>query len=673
MKKKYILKSSISNSQGFDMSALNSDQQAAVMHDKGPLMVLAGAGSGKTKTLVFRVARLIHDGIDPKQILLLTFTRKASNEMLKRAADILDTRCQNVAGGTFHSFSNYLLHQYAAYIQYPTGFTIMDRSDSEQLMGFIRKDGAYQTSDKRFPKKNTLLDIHSKSMNLNLTIEQVVRMFFPHFDRYVDQMTDISTQYHIRKKALSVMDYDDLLIKLVQLLSQHSDVRDAICSRYRYILVDEFQDTNHVQLNLVKQLCTHHQNIMVVGDDAQSIYSFRGADVTNMINFEDHFNDVTVIQLNTNYRSVQAILDISNAVINESTCMFSKALQAVRNDRRLPIYIELFDAYEQAEFIVQRILEFRELGIDLQDMAVLFRSSAHSNELEVELQRSNLPFKKFGGFKFTETAHIKDVLAYVRIMVNRHDQLSWLRVLQQYDGVGPVMAKKIMDTVLRASRSLLAINGQPFVKNVSLQDDLYELFHLIETGSDGTPAEVLARVVDYYRPMLRSQYDDHPKREQDLDALIAIGERFSSLSQLIDDFTLEPPEVSQVGGESISQDDECLTLSTIHSAKGLEWTVVFILSLVDGYLPSVRSLMDPQQIEEERRLLYVAITRAKSEVYLLKPTVEAPRHYSSIGGGMGVSKRCRFLTNNMIDQYCDQWVIGANHHDDDDDTRTYSL
>ena len=412
------------------------------MHQTGPLLVLAGAGSGKTKTLVYRVARLIHDGVDPKRILLLTFTRKSSQEMLKRAAGILDNRCQQVAGGTFHSFCNMMLHKYAKHIQYSDGFTIMDRGDAENLMALIRKDGKYQTKDKRFPKRNTLLDIHSKSINLNQSIERVVGDHFPHFELYIDDIQDISKKYHLRKEMLSLMDYDDLLIKMVHLLTHHHDVRDILSRQFQYVLVDEFQDTNHLQLSMLKQLCNHHNNIMVVGDDAQSIYSFRGADVSNMLDFDTHFNDVKTVKLTTNYRSVQPVLDLSNDVINASDVLFSKELSAVKDDGQKPIYLEVFDDYEQAEFITQRILELREEGMDLKDMAVLFRSGSHSNQLEVTLQRANIPFKKFGGFKFTETAHIKDALAYVRVMVNPDDQLSWHRVLQQYDGVGPSLAQK---------------------------------------------------------------------------------------------------------------------------------------------------------------------------------------------------------------------------------------
>ncbi|MEK9727008.1 MAG: ATP-dependent helicase [Candidatus Margulisiibacteriota bacterium] len=613
-KKHYQINQHIHQKSSFDVSALNSEQKEAVLHNTGPLLVLAGAGSGKTKTLVYRLARLIHDGVDPKRILLLTFTRKASQEMMRRAAGVLDARCQKVVGGTFHSFCNMVLHQYASVIEYKDGFTIMDRSDAENLMALIRKQGDYQKKDKRFPKKGTLLDIVSKSVNTNRSIEQVISDDFYHFSDLSEDILEIAKKYHIQKEMLSLMDYDDLLVKMVHLLHHHTEIRDKLSQQYQYILVDEFQDTNHIQLAMLKGLSSMHQNLMVVGDDAQSIYSFRGADVTNILTFETLFDRVKTVRLNTNYRSTQAILDVSNEVINAAVDLYSKELSAQRTGGERPIFVEAFDDMEQADFVVDRLLGLREDGVSLTDMAVLFRSSSHSNQVELALTRANIPFKKFGGFKFTETAHVKDAMAYLKVMVNPDDELSWHRLFQLLDGVGPKLSQTIIDYQRANSFQFDKMDYAPFKKK-SAYDDLRIIARLMALPIQ-SPTDALQRVLDVYQPVLKKTYDDFHKREQDLNSLISLSERFRSLASMLDEFTLEPPESSQVGAEAAPDDDEYVVLSTIHSAKGLEWSRVFVLSVVDGYLPSFRSLQDPNQIEEERRLLYVAMTRAKDELYV---------------------------------------------------------
>ncbi len=665
----------------FDVSDLNEAQAQAVLHTNGPLLVLAGAGSGKTKTLVYRLARLIHDGVDPKRILLLTFTRKSSQEMMRRAAGLLDARCQKVMGGTFHSFCNMVLHQYAQMIEYPTGFTIMDRSDAENLMALIRKQGDYQKKDKRFPKKGTLLDIVSKSVNTNRSIEQVILDDFHHFSDLTEDIIEIAKKYHIQKEMLSVMDYDDLLVKMVHLLTNHDDLRTKLSQKYQYILVDEYQDTNHIQLAMLKGLASTHNNLMVVGDDAQSIYSFRGADVSNILSFETMFDNVNVVRLNTNYRSTQFILDVSTDVINGAVDLYTKELLAAREGGEKPKFVEAFDEMEQADFVVDRLLGLREEGVPLTSMAVLFRSSSHSNQVELALTRANIPFKKFGGFKFTETAHVKDAMAYMKVMVNPDDELSWHRIFQLFEGVGPKLSQTIIDYQRANGFQYSNMDYAPFKKKAAY-DDLLIIAQLMGM-SQKSPTDTLQRVLAVYEPVLKKTYDDFHKREQDLKSLIALSERFRSLASMLDEFTLEPPESSQVGAEPDTDDDEYVVLSTIHSAKGLEWSRVFLLSVVDGYLPSFRSLQDPSQIEEERRLLYVAMTRAKDELYLIKPNLDDPSSYYPVGG-MSFSQVSRFLTPDMIEAHCDIWSLGvgesgfgATSVDDEDDfgtsNRQYSL
>jgi len=650
----------------FDVSDLNTEQAAAVRHTKGPLLVLAGAGSGKTKTLVYRLARLIHDGVDPKRILLLTFTRKSSQEMMRRAAGVLDARCQQVMGGTFHSFCNMVLHQYASKIEYSNGFTIMDRSDAENLMALIRKQGDYQKKDKRFPKKNTLLDMVSKAVNTNRSIEQVLMDDFPHFCDLSDDVVEIAKKYHIQKEALSLMDYDDLLVKMVHLLTHHHDIRDQLSKKYQYIMVDEFQDTNHIQLAMLKGLVATHQNLMVVGDDAQSIYSFRGADIQNILTFETMFEPVTTIRLTMNYRSTQPILDVSSDVINQATNLYSKALVAARQGTDKPKLVEAFDDMEQADFVVDRLLSLREDGVSLTDMAVLFRSSSHSNQVELALTRANIPYKKFGGLKFTETAHIKDAMAYMKVMVNPDDELSWHRVFQLLDGVGPKLSQSIINYQRENQFNFSTMDYMPFKKKAA-HGDLLLLAKLMANSDGLPPTEVLQRVLDVYQPVLKKTYDDYHKREQDLNSLVALSERFRSLASMLDEFTLEPPESSQVGVDAVSDDDEYVVLSTIHSAKGLEWSRVFVLSVVDGYIPSFRSLQDPAQIEEERRLLYVAMTRAKDELYLIKPNLDDPGSYYPMGG-MSFSQLTRFITPEQLDAYFDTWSLGVGQSVGPDDS-----
>ena len=389
------------------------------------------------------------------------------------------------------------------------------------------------------------------------------------------------------------------------------------------------------------------------------------------------------MKLKENYRSTQPILDVSNAVINASSQLFSKELSSFVGEGEKPKFIDAFDDIEQSDFVTQRILELREDGADLKHMAVLFRSSSHSNQLEVSLQRANIPFKKFGGFKFTETAHIKDVMAYVRVMVNPDDQLSWHRALQHYDGVGPKLSQQMVDTIVTQKSSGVGMDLSQFSKKASY-DDLLSLRQLVFGGKEKqSPAEVLQRVVDFYMPILKQVYDDYHKREQDLQSLVTISERFRSLDSMVDDFTLEPPETSQVGSDAVPDDDEYVVLSTIHSAKGLEWKHVFVLSVVDGYLPSFRSLNDANQIEEERRLMYVAITRAANDLYLIKPNLDAPGSYYPMGG-MSFSQVSRFITPDMIESYCDVWSLGVGDtgfgavplddpFEDDSDPRPYSL
>ena len=654
--------------QPFNMVDLNPEQARAVMHSNGPLLVLAGAGSGKTKTLVYRLVRLVQDGIPPNRILLLTFTRKSSQEMMRRSVSLLDSRCQQVVGGTFHSFCNDILHRHATAIGYTNGFTIMDRSDAQQLMSMIRTQGQYYKKDKRFPRKDTLINIASKAINTNQSIEHVVAGEFCHFYDLTTDIIDVITAYHRQKRALSVMDYDDLLVNMVTLLTNHPDIRDQLSTQYQHIMVDEFQDTNHIQLSILKCLTAMHQNIMVVGDDAQSIYSFRGADIQNILTFHEQYPHVTTIQLNTNYRSSQPILNVSNAVINGATDLYAKHLTSSRTSTHPPVLVEVFNDREQADFIVDRVLALRDEGVLLRDMAVLFRSGSHSINVELALTTASIPFKKFGGIKFTDAAHIKDVVAMLKVKVNPNDDLSWFRIFQLLDGVGPKLAQSIIEYQKSCQFAFDQMDYAPFNKKSAIQmiRDI-AAFVRMDVGS---PTDALERAIALYKPLMAATYDDARRRDQDLQSFISVSKRFDAISALLDTVSLDPPESNNVATDDM--DDEWMTLSTIHSAKGLEWSRVFVLSVVDGQLPSFRSFNDADQLEEERRLLYVAMTRAKDDLYLMKPMVDEG-HANSYSGGMGYTVLSRFITQDMVEKHCDIWTLTPSDDSSNDSSGMYSF
>jgi len=642
---------------------LNPNQREVVAFNDGPLLVIAGAGSGKTNTLVHRVARLVDEGVSPEQILLLTFTRKASEEMLNRASSILDDRCRKVAGGTFHSFANIILRQFSKEIGFEEGFTILDRSDAEDICASIRKKMGLSDAEKRFPKKGTVAAIIGKAVNTGRPVESIMAAEFPHYEHFSAEMAQIFDQYRVQKKILNVMDYDDLLVYLVQLLTNNQEVAQELSERYRYIMVDEYQDTNPLQAQIILKLCKQHQNVMVVGDDAQSIYSFRGADIKNIMGLPNQLNNTKIIKLEQNYRSTQPILDISNKVIEASKDRYAKELFSEKKSDKKPVYIETTSENEQSRFICQRVLELREEGIPLDEIAVLFRSSAHANDLEVQLKSCDIPYAKFGGFKFIETAHVKDVVAYMKIILNPMDSISWQRILQLFDGLGAKGSEKIVATIREFLKLRNPLNPLPDLrpwKNKSYALDLELLMKYVFTIQNKTPAYVLDKVLEAYEPYMKTKFDDYPKRQSDLESLKPICSRYDKLEDFLTEMSLEPPDSTQVGADARPEDDEKLTISTIHSAKGLEWNTVFVMSLVDGYFPSFRSLTDPDQLEEERRLLYVAMTRAKENLYLLKPHLEmtAQQHYQF--QGFQFSQRTRFIDDPSFDDYWEPMALKEN-------------
>lgn len=617
--------------------ALNPQQYAAVTAGEGPALVIAGAGSGKTRTLVHRVAYLIDSGVDPSHILLLTFTRKSSEEMLERVGILIGSRCQRVCGGTFHSVANMLLRRHGRVLGIEPGFTIMDRGDAEDLIALLRAQMGLHEKNKRFPRKGTIAEIYSKCENTLRGLEEIVLDEFSHFADHLDDLGTLQRAYRSAKRQRQLLDYDDLLVLLLDLLTQHKDTQGAIARQFRYILVDEYQDTNRLQAELIRKLAATHDNVMVVGDDSQSIYGFRGATFRNIMEFPSWFPGATIYKLEENYRSTQPILSVANEIIQEAPEKYTKHLFTRKLDGPLPALVEAAGENAQSRFVAQKILELREEGVPLSEIAVLFRSSFHSFDLEIELSRCGLPFVKRGGIKFIEAAHVKDLLAHLRVVINPQDAVSWHRVLMLIEGVGPKKAHDLVASMLHSTDPYQRLRDSSGRSGKGLRE-LAVMLENLSQSDDLSPTEQVNRVYEYYVPILKDLHDDYPKRIRDLDHLHTIAESYPGLTEFLADLALAPPDGSAVGVEPSGQDDEQVVLSTIHSAKGLEWQCVFLLWVVDGKFPSVFSFNTDEELEEERRLLYVAVTRAKRYLFLIYPINVYDR-----SSGMLLSKPSRFL------------------------------
>lgn len=627
---------------------LNEAQLEAVKSKDGPILVIAGAGSGKTKTLTYRVARLIEDGIKPENILLLTFTKKAAAEMLSRATIVLDNRCEKVAGGTFHSFANIILRKYSKLLGLKNNFTIMDRADCEDVINHIVGQ-LFPKKEKRFPKKSTLLDIYSKSINKVTPTKQIIADEFPQFAHCEDKIIEVHKAYVAYKRENSVLDYDDLLLYIKLLLENNDGLRKRLSNEYKYIMVDEYQDTNTLQADVIRLLASEHNNIMAVGDDAQSIYSFRGANYRNILDFPRLFENTKIIKLEQNYRSTQNILKLTNEIISKAKEKYTKNLFSNIVSPQVPALICAKDTQMEADFICQRILELLDEDISLSDICVLTRNARMSYNLEIELSKRAIPFQKFGGPKFMETAHIKDVVAHLRVILNPDDVISLTRILLLLKGVGASTVNNIMPIIkgdLKPDIKLLPSN-----KSQSLTPLFNTLGQLRDYATTKKPEEIVSAVINYYRPILKDKYDDFSKREKDLDHFEYLSTQYSNLEDFISDLALEPPDASVEGMYKKNSDDEALTISTIHSAKGLEWDSVFIIGAVDGRFPSAYSFNSEEEMDEELRLMYVATTRAKNNLYITYPV--DMYDYSM---NMVLSKPSRFL-DGIPDDILERWDI----------------
>jgi len=599
--------------------ALNPAQFEAVTATDGPVLVIAGAGSGKTRTLVYRVAWLLAQGVAPESILLLTFTRKAAQEMLRRAGELLGRTCSGVCGGTFHAVANTLLRRYASCVGYPSFFTIIDRGDAEGIIKLLIASLNLSGAGKRFPSKRVVLNVLSGVVNRARPLDDLLSSRYSHLLQFAPDIARLDELYQQFKRDHALMDYDDLLVNFKNLLQDHPEVRRELSHRFQYILVDEYQDTNPIQARIVALISETHGNVMAVGDDAQSIYSFRGADYKNIIDFPTFFPGTKVVTLEENYRSVQPVLTLTNEIISQARQRYTKKLFSNKEGGEIPRIVALSDEQDEACFVVEHILELQKKGMPLEQMAVLFRSGFHSFKLELALNARQIPFVKRGGLKLTESAHVKDMLSYFRVLENPSDFLSWNRILLLLEKVGPRTVQKMLDSVRSRPDSLAGL--AVFPAKAAWKEGFDALVTTLRQLQEKRPppVDLFDRLLEYYTPVLeRIYYDDYPKRLADLEQLKNILAGYDDLKTFLDDAALDPPDID-TGRTRENSGEGCLVLSTIHSAKGLEWEAVFVISLAEGRFPSTKHTDDDDEWEEERRLLYVAATRAKQHLFLTYP------------------------------------------------------
>jgi DNA helicase-2/ATP-dependent DNA helicase PcrA len=617
---------------------LNPSQLSAATAPSSPLLIIAGAGTGKTNTLAHRVAHLITAGADPGRILLLTFTRRAAEIMTRRAERIVGTKARVSWSGTFHSIANRLLRLHSSAVGLDPAFTVLDRADSADLLNVIRHDLGFAKLPARFPRKDTCLAIYSRAVNAREPVEQTLKHVFPAYTDWADQLKSLFKGYVEAKQHRNVLDYDDLLLYWFYLMEGDGE---PVRRRFDHVLVDEYQDTNAIQAEIVLRI---GKSLTVVGDDAQAIYSFRGATVRNILDFPSHFDPPAhIVKLEQNYRSTQPILDASNAVISLAADAFPKRLFSERRSEQSPFLVSAKDEQAQADYIVERVLEHREAGIPLHHQAVLMRAAHHSDLLEIELGRRNIPFVKYGGLKFLEAAHVKDVVCILRWAENPRDDIAGFRVLQLLPGIGPAQARRLLGEGGRGK-------GEGYVSLCALVDAL--------RAATQWPGQV-GMVRKWYEPHLERLYEGASVRLADLETLETLGKNHSSRESFLSDLTLDPPEALGDLAADPLIDEEYLILSTIHSAKGQEWDAVFVLNVVDGCIPSDMATGSKEEIEEERRLLYVAMTRARDHLYLIQPH----RFYTGSSRRNGdrhiYAPRTRFIPDDLV-QLFERASVGEN-------------
>jgi len=651
----------IRNRRRVDYTAdLNEEQLAAVMHPGGPMLVLAGAGTGKTRTLVYRAGRLIEDGVPPGQILLLTFTNKAAREMLDRVSQLVEREGGRVHGGTFHSAGHRILRRYAEQVGYTPRFSILDREDAGDLMGHALADVSPELPKRRLPRPRLLVDIYSFIINTGRELEDVLLERAPQFYDQAEPVAAIFKRYLERKRKADLMDFDDLLLNWLLLLKRSPDVRRRLASTYRHILVDEYQDTNRLQADIVDAMLGPERNVTVVGDDAQSIYAFRGADFENILSFPQRHPECAVFRLETNYRSTPAILDLANASILNNERQFKKELRAVRKTGDLPAEVAVPTPEHQAEWITDTVLELREEGVDLEEMVVLYRNHSHSFDIQVELTRRNIPFRIRSGLRFFEHRHVKDVLAHLRFVDNPRDEVSFARMMKLRQGFGPRLTARVWDKVSGANPLDRLLHLDPATVDLprgargSLAAAKELLGDLAKSDCLGRPGEAIRLIVtEFYTDWARGNLENAGSRLEDLEQLALFGDGFPDTQTFLAEITL----LNDLSGEESvgGPEDEVLTLSSTHQAKGLEWRVVFVIWLAEGRFPSARA----EDIEEERRLFYVAATRARDRLFLTRPELARDRYRVDV-----LLDPSRFLSE-LPDGVRNQIVVAAQVDDED--------
>lgn len=642
------------------LDGLNVEQRAAAAHGAGeaaspPLLIIAGAGSGKTNTLAHRVAHLAMNGTDPNRILLLTFSRRAAAEM-KRRVELLISRALPQANrlgwaGTFHAVGARLLRIHARAIGLDPAFTILDSEDAADLLNFQRNVLGLASKEQRFPTKATCITIYSRVVNAELPLQDLLDEVFPWCRMWGDELRGLFSAYVQAKQQQNLLDYDDLLLYWAQMMTV-PEIAAEIGVRFDHVLVDEYQDTNRLQSSILLRLKPDGNGLAVVGDDAQAIYSFRAATIRNILDFPKQFDPpARVITLERNYRSTQPILAASNAVIGLAAERYAKDLWSERPSEQKPLLVAVPDGQEQARYIAEQVLDNREQGTTLKSQAVLFRAGHHSALLELELARRNIPFVKFGGLKFLDTAHVKDLLAVLRWTTNPKNQVSGFRVLHLLPGIGPKTADRLLQQTARGTPLLEAVaRFKPPTSAAVYWPDFFALLQRLTTSLAGWPAEIDA-VRLWYEPFLEQGYDDSRPRKADLEQLCQIASTFPSREQFLTDLTLDPPQAGSDEAGPPFLDEDYLTLSTIHSAKGLEWSAVFVLNTVDGCIPADLGVGSQDEIEEERRLLYVAMTRAKDGLHLLTPRQFFTHGQPALGDRHVTAARTRFIPSNLLEHF----------------------
>ena len=598
---------------------LNPQQLEVVTTGDGPVLVIAGAGSGKTRTIVYRVSWLLESGINPSEILLLTFTNKAAREMLHRVSLLTQIDVKQLWGGTFHHIGNRLLRPYAKHLGLNSSFTILDQGDSKDLITACVTEIQGEKKDKQFPSTDILQDIISYSINTTNELEAVIRLRYPHLQPVIMPVLGIAQRYHEKKKEMNGVDFDDLLLGCKYLLENHPEIHKHYASKFKYILVDEYQDTNKLQADLTDLLASEHRNIMVVGDDSQSIYSFRGANFANIMEFPNRYSDARLHRLELNYRSSPEILHLANDIIENNVNQFKKTLTPTRGALQWkPGVVPLRDAAQQSDFVAQRILELQQEGVSLNEIAILYRAHFHSMELQLELTRRGIPFVIHSGVRFFEQRHIKDVIAYLKVLLNPFDELSWKRILLLIPGIGTKTADKIWNQLRSRENAVMNLKDYrdmvPKASKAAWDHFAQLMQELSHEGFQELPASAIDHVLKSgYEQYLESKFPDFKNREEDIYQMSNFAMQFRSLEKFLTELSL----LGQIESEETDgEPQERARLSTIHQAKGLEWEVVFVIYMVDGRFPSSRSMKETEDLEEERRLFYVATTRAKNHLYL---------------------------------------------------------